>query len=68
MKTLPFGDIWAKYCEVCGVAADEGWLEDVLAYGESIKKNGLSKPISKPHNFIESFSRADRPFAKRSQN
>ena len=38
MKTLPFGDIWARYCEECGVAADESWLEDVLAYEKEILK------------------------------
>ena len=32
VKLLPFGDVWAKYCEECGVAADESWLDDVLAY------------------------------------
>lgn len=36
MKTLPFGDIWEKYCEECGVAADESWLDDVLAYEKKI--------------------------------
>ena len=36
MKTLPFGDIWTKYCEECGVAADESWLEDVLAYEKEV--------------------------------
>ena len=36
MKTLPFGDIWSKYCEECGVAADESWLDDVFAYEEKI--------------------------------
>ncbi len=36
MKTLPFGDIWEKYCEECGGAADESWLDDVLAYEKEI--------------------------------
>ena len=36
MKTLPFGNIWEKYCEECGVAADESWLDDVLAYEKEI--------------------------------
>ena len=39
MKTLPFGDIWAKYCEECGVAADESWLDDVLAYEKEVLAN-----------------------------
>ena len=36
LKTMPFGDIWAKYCEECGVAADESWLDDVLAYEKEV--------------------------------
>lgn len=32
LKTMPFGDIWAKYCETCGVAGDESWFEDVKKY------------------------------------
>ena len=36
MKTLPFGDVWTKYCEACGVAADESWLDDVLAYEKGV--------------------------------
>jgi len=38
MKTLPFGDIWRKYCKECSVTADESWLEDVLAYEKEILK------------------------------
>ena len=36
IKTLPFGDVWAKYCETCGVAADESWLDEVLAYEKEV--------------------------------
>lgn len=36
MKTLPYGNILEKYCEECGVAADESWLDDVLAYEKEI--------------------------------
>ena len=36
MKTLPFGDIWAKYCEVCGVAADASWFKDIEAYEKDV--------------------------------
>ena len=39
VKTLPFGDIWTKYCEECSVAADEGWLEDVLCYEKEVLTN-----------------------------
>ena len=36
MKTLPFGDVWAKYCDECGVTADENWLEEVLEYEKEV--------------------------------
>lgn len=36
MKTLPLGDVWAKYCEVCGVAADASWFEDVQKYEQDV--------------------------------
>ena len=36
IKTLPFGDIWARYCEVCGVAADASWFKDVEAYEQDV--------------------------------
>lgn len=39
IKTLPFGDIWAKYCEECGVAADTAWFDDIMQY----EKDVLSK-------------------------
>ena len=32
LKTMPFGDVWVKYCETCGVAGDESWFEDVKKY------------------------------------
>lgn len=32
LKTMPFGDVWVKYCETCGVAGDESWFEDVKNY------------------------------------
>lgn len=32
MKTLPFGDIWAEYCEQCNVRADSSWYENVKKY------------------------------------
>ncbi|MBQ8525424.1 MAG: L-rhamnose isomerase [Clostridia bacterium] len=36
IKTLPFGDIWAMYCEECGVIADSAWLDDVKKYEEEV--------------------------------
>ena len=33
IKTLPFSDIWDKYCEVCGVASDEEeWYAEIEKY------------------------------------
>ncbi len=31
-KLLPFGDIWKKYCEECGVVADESWFNEIKKY------------------------------------
>ena len=39
LKTMPFGDVWAKYCEECGVAADESWLDEVLEYEKEVLAN-----------------------------
>ncbi len=39
VKTLPFGDIWAEYCERCGVKGDASWYDEVVAY----EKDVLSK-------------------------
>ena len=36
MKMLPFGDIWMKYCEECGVAADESWFAEVMEYEKEV--------------------------------
>ena len=36
VKTLPFGDVWAKYCEECGVKADAGWYEEIAKYEEEV--------------------------------
>ena len=36
MKMLPFGDIWAEYCRVCGVAGDSSWFEEVEAYEKEV--------------------------------
>jgi L-rhamnose isomerase len=35
-KTLPFGDIWAHYCETQGVPADERWFKEVQAYEKEV--------------------------------
>ena len=39
VKLLPFGDIWNKYCEECGVAGDKAWFDDIMKY----EKDVLSK-------------------------
>ncbi len=36
VKTLPFGDIWAEYCDRCGVAADKAWYEEVVKYENEV--------------------------------
>lgn len=36
MKNLPFSDVWAEYCTVCGVKADETWFDDVKKYEEEV--------------------------------
>ena len=36
LKTMPFGDVWVKYCETCGVAGDESWFEDVKKYESEV--------------------------------
>ncbi len=41
LKTLPFSEIWAQYCEQEGVPADESWFEAVRQYeAEVLKKRG----------------------------
>lgn len=36
IKTYPFGDVWAEYCERCGVAGDNSWFEEVKKYEEDV--------------------------------
>lgn len=31
-KTLPFGDVWAKYCEESGVPCDGMWFDEIVKY------------------------------------
>ena len=35
-KLLPFEDVWAKYCEECGVAANNAWYAEVKKYEEEV--------------------------------
>lgn len=36
MKTMPFGDVWTKYCEECGVAADTSWYDEIMKYEKEV--------------------------------
>ncbi len=37
LKTMPFSDVWEKYCEVCGVEADEEkWYAEVEKYEKEV--------------------------------
>lgn len=31
-KLLPFGAVWAEYCEQCGVKGDKSWFEEIKSY------------------------------------
>ncbi len=35
-KMLPFADVWNKYCEECGVAADSSWYQEIKDYEENV--------------------------------
>ena len=35
-KTLPFGDVWAMYCEECGVPSGMDWFEEVKKYEKEV--------------------------------
>ena len=36
MKTMPFGEIWAEYCRVCGVPGDGEWFSTVCQYENDV--------------------------------
>ena len=36
LKTLPFGEIWAEYCRVCGAPQDGEWLPVVKQYEKDV--------------------------------
>ena len=38
IKTLPFGDVWAKYCEECGAPKDGTGFEEIERYEETVLK------------------------------
>ena len=35
-KMLPFGDVWAEYCERCGVKSDKSWFEEIEKYEREV--------------------------------
>lgn len=35
-KSLPFSDIWERYCELQGVPGDHSWYEDIRRYEEEV--------------------------------
>jgi len=35
-KTLPFVDVWERYCEICGVPAGGEWLDEVRRYERDV--------------------------------
>jgi len=39
LKTMPFGEVWAEYCRICGAPADGEWFAVVKEY----EKNVLSR-------------------------
>lgn len=36
-KCLPFGDVWAYYCESCGVKADMSWFKEIEKYEAEVQ-------------------------------
>ncbi len=36
LKMMPFGDIWAQYCENCGVTADASWFDEIVKYENEV--------------------------------
>ncbi len=36
LKTMPFGDVWQKYCEECGVPGDGEWFCEIKKYEQEV--------------------------------
>lgn len=36
LKTLPFGDVWDRYCEECGTLKDGEWFQEIEKYEEEV--------------------------------
>lgn len=37
VKCLPFGDVWAYYCESCGVKGEREWFAEVETYEKNVQ-------------------------------
>ncbi len=37
LKTMPFGEVWAEYCRVCGAPADGEWFDAVEQYEADVQ-------------------------------
>ncbi len=37
LKTMPFGEVWAEYCRVCGAPADGEWFAKVEQYEADVQ-------------------------------
>lgn len=36
MKTMPFGAVWAKYCQECGINTDFDWYDEIKKYEDEV--------------------------------
>lgn len=36
LKTMPFGDVWAQYCEECDVPCDGEWFDEIVKYEKEV--------------------------------
>ena len=36
LKTMPFGEVWAEYCKICGAPADGAWFAAVKEYEHDV--------------------------------
>ena len=36
LKTMPFGEVWNRYCEVCGVTAGPEWFDEIRKYEDEV--------------------------------
>ncbi len=36
LKTMPFGEVWNRYCEECGVVAGPEWFDEIRKYEDEV--------------------------------